>query len=280
MTSVSDEHLTVELEPHLTDSGENVQRNAGKESSLLNPDKKDRTPSTTASQKFTSADKQLNGKNDSEMIEKCYQGLQNSIENLANKARSWSLSSDGENELNSADSRNDTFQTESSVKTPVASAVAIPKETKRVSFDQTAVENAKKIRKSCLRRTSSTCSEESLGECSSDTSGTEGSLSESPRKNVRFNFNPEVRVFSNKKDKKRRKRQAKLRREKEAAEKAKQAEQKEEANKVTNGEETKMPFEEKTNNVEINGVADSHELVPSGKNEPVLTNSLIFDLDD
>ncbi|XP_048582734.1 protein kintoun-like isoform X2 [Nematostella vectensis] len=59
--------------------------------------------------------------------------------------------------------------------------------------------NGVRMRKSCLRRTSSTCSEDS------EEFDYSGPLSpESPgKKNVRFNLNHNVRVFSNKKDKKR-----------------------------------------------------------------------------
>ena len=68
------------------------------------------------------------------------------------------------------------------------------------------ISNAVRTRRSILRRTSSTSTDESLGD-ENDFSGTP----ESPgRKNVRFNLNPNVRVFSNKKDKKKRKLEARL----------------------------------------------------------------------
>lgn len=68
------------------------------------------------------------------------------------------------------------------------------------------ISNAVRTRRSILRRTSSTSTDESLGD-ESESNG----MPESPtKKNVRFNLNPNVRVFSNKKDKKKRKLEAKL----------------------------------------------------------------------
>lgn len=68
------------------------------------------------------------------------------------------------------------------------------------------ISNAVRTRRSILRRTSSTSTDESLGD-ESEFNG----MPESPsKKNVRFNLNPNVRVFSNKKDKKKRKLEAKL----------------------------------------------------------------------
>ena len=68
------------------------------------------------------------------------------------------------------------------------------------------ISNAVRTRRSILRRTSSTSTDESLGD-ENDFNGTPESPS---RKNVRFNLNPNVRVFSNKKDKKKRKLEARL----------------------------------------------------------------------
>lgn len=66
------------------------------------------------------------------------------------------------------------------------------------------ITNAVRTRRSILRRTSSTSTDESLGD-----EGEFNGTPESPsKKNVRFNLNPNVRVFSNKKDKKKRKLEA------------------------------------------------------------------------
>lgn len=68
------------------------------------------------------------------------------------------------------------------------------------------ISNAVRTRRSILRRTSSTSTDESLGD-DNEVNG----IPESPsKKNVRFNLNPNVRVFSNKKDKKKRKLEARL----------------------------------------------------------------------
>lgn len=68
------------------------------------------------------------------------------------------------------------------------------------------ISNAVRTRRSILRRTSSTSTDESLGD-ENEFNG----IPESPsKKNVRFNLNPNVRVFSNKKDKKKRKLEARL----------------------------------------------------------------------
>lgn len=68
------------------------------------------------------------------------------------------------------------------------------------------ISNAVRTRRSILRRTSSTSTDESLG----DDNEVDG-IPESPsKKNVRFNLNPNVRIFSNKKDKKKRKLEARL----------------------------------------------------------------------
>ena len=68
------------------------------------------------------------------------------------------------------------------------------------------ITNAVRTRRSILRRTSSTSTDESLGD-----EGEFNGTPESPsKKNVRFNLNPNVRVFSNKKDKKKRKLEARL----------------------------------------------------------------------
>lgn len=68
------------------------------------------------------------------------------------------------------------------------------------------ISNAVRTRRSILRRTSSTSTDESLGD-DNEVNG----IPESPsKKNVRFNLTPNVRVFSNKKDKKKRKLEARL----------------------------------------------------------------------
>lgn len=67
------------------------------------------------------------------------------------------------------------------------------------------ISNAVRTRRSILRRTSSTSTDDSLGD-EYEFNGTPDSPS---KKNVRFNLNPKVRVFSNKKDKKKRKLEAK-----------------------------------------------------------------------
>ena len=68
------------------------------------------------------------------------------------------------------------------------------------------ITNAVRTRRSILRRTSSTSTDDSLGD-ENEFNGVPDSPS---KKNVRFNLNPNVRVFSNKKDKKKRKLEAKL----------------------------------------------------------------------
>lgn len=68
------------------------------------------------------------------------------------------------------------------------------------------ISNAVRTRRSILRRTSSTSTDDSLGD-ENEFNGVPDSPS---KKNVRFNLNPNVRVFSNKKDKKKRKLEAKL----------------------------------------------------------------------
>lgn len=298
VTSVSPDNLTIELESRVIDNDPaSAHRPKEEENGLgafLVSEKKTSIGETATEEeratKETLDTKSQDETHDNKMIAKCYQAFQNNIDNMASKTRSWSLSSDGESELYNGVSGRDPVLQEPADKSSDVSAALSPRETKHVSFDPNTIENAKKIRKSCLRRTSSTCSEESFGEYSSDTSGTEGcgSLSDSPRKNVRFNFNPEVRVFSNKKDKKRRKMEEKMRKEKEAAEKAAKS------TKETVAEETNARVEEETNVVTEpeapkingtdsegeNGTKEFLEDLPSRKQEPVLTNSLIFDLDD
>ncbi|XP_078362461.1 protein kintoun-like [Oculina patagonica] len=68
------------------------------------------------------------------------------------------------------------------------------------------ISNAVRTRRSILRRTSSTSTDDSLGD-ENEFNGVPDSPS---KKNVRFNLNHNVRVFSNKKDKKKRKLEAKL----------------------------------------------------------------------
>ena len=68
------------------------------------------------------------------------------------------------------------------------------------------ISNAVRTRRSILRRTSSTSTDDSLG----DENEFDGVPDSPSKKNVRFNLNPNVRVFSNKKDKKKRKLEAKL----------------------------------------------------------------------
>lgn len=68
------------------------------------------------------------------------------------------------------------------------------------------ISNAVKSRRSILRRTSSTSTDDSQGD-ENEWNGVPDSPS---KKNVRFNLNPNVRVFSNKKDKKKRKLEARL----------------------------------------------------------------------
>lgn len=68
------------------------------------------------------------------------------------------------------------------------------------------ISNAVRSRRSILRRTSSTSTDDSIGD-ENEFNGVPDSPS---KKNVRFNLNPNVRVFSNKKDKKKRKLEAKL----------------------------------------------------------------------
>lgn len=68
------------------------------------------------------------------------------------------------------------------------------------------ISNAVRTRRSILRRTSSTSTDDSLGD-ENEFNGVPDSPS---KKNVRFNLNPNIRVFSNKKDKKKRKLEAKL----------------------------------------------------------------------
>ncbi|XP_022796221.1 protein kintoun-like isoform X2 [Stylophora pistillata] len=68
------------------------------------------------------------------------------------------------------------------------------------------ISNAVRSRRSILRRTSSTSTDDSQGD-ENESNGVPDSPS---KKNVRFNLNPNVRVFSNKKDKKKRKLEARL----------------------------------------------------------------------
>lgn len=68
------------------------------------------------------------------------------------------------------------------------------------------ISNAVRTRRSILRRTSSTSTDDSQGD-ENEFNGVPDSPS---KKNVRFNLNPNVRVFSNRKDKKKRKLEAKL----------------------------------------------------------------------
>ena len=300
VTSVSDGNLTIELDSRVNDSNPaSAHRQREEESDLdcnLIPEIETAVGATVNKEKGVIEDtfntKNQNETHESKMIAKCYQAFQKNVENLASKTRSWSLSSDGESEVYNGVNGLDPVRQEPADESSDVPTALNSRETKHVSFDPSTIENAKKIRKSCLRRTSSTCSEESLGEYSSDTSGTEGcgSLSDSPRKNVRFNFNPEVRVFSNKKDKKRRKMEEKMRKEKEAAEKAA------EATKEPVTEEVNAPVDEKKNHVRTdpetpskvngtdsegeNGAREYLQDLPFRKQEPVLTNSLIFDLDD
>lgn len=69
------------------------------------------------------------------------------------------------------------------------------------------INNALRRRKSILRRTSSVSTDDSLG----DENEFDGTPESPSTKNVRFNLNPNVRVFSNKKGKGKRKLEAKLR---------------------------------------------------------------------
>lgn len=68
------------------------------------------------------------------------------------------------------------------------------------------ISKAVRSRRSILRRTSSTSTDDSQGD-ENEWNGVPDSPS---KKNVRFNLNPNVRVFSNKKDKKKRKLEARL----------------------------------------------------------------------
>ena len=165
------------------------------------------------------------------------------------------------------------------------------------------ITGAKSQRKSCMRRSSSTSTDDSsLG----DDFDLNGPLSPnstgwgSPgKKNVRFNLNPNVRVFSNKKDKQRRKMEQRLKNQKLAAAGNGEDKSSNRKDKRLNAEtiaEEAHPGESTPENGDSseanNGtqddkssndqssVDDGWTLVEKPPAEPALANSLIFELDD
>ena len=123
-----------------------------------------------------------------------------------------------------------------------------------------------RMRKSCLRRTSSTSTDDEVEMFTGSP--------DSPSKNVRFNLNHQIRVFSNKKDKKKRRLEQRIKSEaKKAMERAKAVEQ-EGGN--TSGETEPLDGRENGEH----GTTTSTETNSAACNQPVLTNNLIFELDD
>ncbi|XP_068747684.1 protein kintoun-like [Montipora capricornis] len=159
------------------------------------------------------------------------------------------------------------------------------------------INNAMRTRKSILRRTSSTSTDDSQGE-ELEFNGTP----ESPSKNVRFNLNPNVRVFSNKKGKGKRKLEAKLKAEARKYSQESEGSSSEQTNgtsPVESGTEFNGLREKSLDSVdvkkekvqgiknegsEINGTDDlSGESAVSSASDHKsfgLTNNLIFELDD
>lgn len=158
-------------------------------------------------------------------------------------------------------------------------------------------------RKSCIRRSSSTSTDDS----SIDDFDLNGPLSPngtswgSPgKKNVRFNLNPNVRVFSNKKDKQRWKLEQRLKNQKLAASNGEEktnnrSDRDDRLNAETITEEShplEGVVENGSSSKATNGILDDKSssdqtsmddgwtLVEKPPTEPALANSLIFELDD
>lgn len=163
------------------------------------------------------------------------------------------------------------------------------------------INNALRTRKSILRRTSSASTDDSLG----DENEFDGTPESPSTKNVRFNLNPNVRVFSNKKGKGKRKLEAKLRAEARKYSLESEGSGSEQSSGTSpadlgtgfNGfgvksldsldlkKDEASTKEERNNEVdEINGAGNQNEKsAGSAANDDKsfgLTNSLIFELDD
>lgn len=157
------------------------------------------------------------------------------------------------------------------------------------------ISNAVRTRRSILRRTSSTSTDDSLGD-ENEFNGVPDSPS---KKNVRFNLNPNVRVFSNKKDKKKRKLEARLKAEAQKQSLESEGSGSEQSNgtsPVDNGTGWDG-FDDQSLGKGTNGITsiktpDSRELVTVdekgaeiSENQTTgdsfgMTNNLIFELDD
>lgn len=84
-----------------------------------------------------------------------------------------------------------------------------------VSSDRSDLTNSIPARKSCMRRSSSTSTDDDTDyEIYNQMSPSNGSWGSPGKRNVRFNLNPSVRVFSNKKDKQRWKMEQRLKNQK------------------------------------------------------------------
>ena len=137
------------------------------------------------------------------------------------------------------------------------------------------VASALRGRKSCLRRTSSTSTDEEVEVFNGSP--------DSPSKNVRFNLKHQIRVFSNKKDKKKRKLEQRLKAEsKKAFESAKAVAQGGEPISPTAFEGSWPDLIENTHNENTDSPTRTAELNEKQRevSPPELTNDLIFELDD
>lgn len=169
------------------------------------------------------------------------------------------------------------------------------------------IAGAKSLRKSCIRRSSSTSTDDSsLGDDFDlngplSPNGTNGWGSPG-KKNVRFNLNPNVRVFSNKKDKQRWKMEQRLKNQKFAASNGEEktnnrGDRDERLNAETIAEEshplegvvdnsngsnseTSDATQEDKSSDDQTCVDDGWTLVDKPPTEPALANTLIFELDD
>ena len=156
------------------------------------------------------------------------------------------------------------------------------------------ISDAARTRRSILRRTSSTSTDDSLGD-ENEFNGTPESPS---KKNVRFNMNPNVRVFSNKKDKKKRKLEAKLKAEARKHSLESEGSGSEQTNGTSPVDESGTGWDgsgeqshgkgldlerEGQKESKINGANSATEPLASSTNPSDsfgLTNNLIFELDD
>lgn len=138
------------------------------------------------------------------------------------------------------------------------------------------------VRKSCIRRTSSTSTDDDTDyELSNPISPSNGSWGSPGKRNVRFNLNPTVRVFSNKKDKQRWKLEQRLKNQKCLRENSddKEATIHEESSGAEADDHHHGPRGPKRQDSE-SSVDEEWTLVDKPAQDNSLSNNLIFALDE